>query len=65
MADYAVYKFKSILPKHRLSKLGHIMNYMHPWTDDHRTAIDELRTMGISLEEGSHLQFEMLDLKQW
>lgn len=64
-ADYAVIKFKSTLPKHRLAKLGFIMNYMHPYANDHRTAIDELRTMGISLEAGGHLEFEMLDIKKW
>jgi hypothetical protein len=51
--------------KDRLSKLGQIMNYMHPWTGDYKVAIDELQTIDISLQEGAHLEFEMLDLKQW
>lgn len=65
MADYAVWKFISISPKDRLSKFGYVMNYIHPWADDHKTALAELRAMGNTLEEGAYLQFEMLDVEQW
>lgn len=65
MADYAVYKFKSIAPKQRLSKLGQVMNYMQPYTDDHKFAIQEMKKMGISLSEQGYLQFEMLDPRDW
>lgn len=65
MADYTVYKFKSIPPKQRLSKIGQIMNYMFPYSDDHKSALEDLRYLGVTPEEGAHLEFEMLDLKQW
>lgn len=65
MADYAVYKFKSIPSKQRLTKFGQVMNYMHPYSNDHKNALDDLRYLGISLQEGTHLEFEMLDIKQW
>ncbi|NOS91216.1 MAG: hypothetical protein HOP30_04800 [Cyclobacteriaceae bacterium] len=65
MADYAVYKFKSISAKQRLQKLGQIMNYMHPYSDDHKNAIEDMRYLGISVAEKAHLEFEMLDIRQW
>jgi hypothetical protein len=65
MADYAVYKMTSISPAQRLSKFGKIMNYMHPYSDDHKDALEDLRYLGISLKEGTHLEFKMLDIKKW
>lgn len=64
-ADFAVYKFIAIPPHNRLAKIGHVMNYMHAWTEEHKNALEELRDSGVLLEEGSNLEFEMLDFKKW
>jgi len=65
LADYAVHKFKSISPKGRLSQLPQIMDYMHPYSEAYKDALEDLNSLGISPEQGGHLNFEMLDIKLW
>lgn len=65
LADYAVYKFISIPAKKRLAQLGSVMNHIHPWTEDSKKAIQELTSKGKPPEEGDHLEFAMLDFKEW
>jgi len=65
LADYAVNKFMFISPAQRLSKLGFVMNYVYPWTNESKNAINELRSQGLSLNEGECLEFQMLDIKKW
>ena len=64
-ADYAVWKFIKVAPKNRLAKLGQVMDFMHAYSDEHKRALEDLRSLGIFPKEGAHLEFEMLEPKQW
>jgi hypothetical protein len=52
MADFATIKFKSLLPEDRLIKLSTVMNYMHPYTDDHKEGVNELKKWEFLLSKG-------------